>query len=228
MATTLTPLQGLRMPENSSSKDPTLRFEHEAARLGFTYLIGCDEVGRGAIAGPVGVGIFAVRCDVESFPEGLRDSKLLSEKKREAILPAVQEWGEASTVGFASAQEIDQHGITAMLGEAARRGLLALHDMGIPVQQSLVLLDGSHDWISPALKSPLNIRTQVKADRDCATVAAASVLAKVQRDELMRALHAEHDHFGWQRNKGYGSAAHYEAIRQHGLTSWHRASWIRA
>jgi len=216
------------MPEKSKPKDPSLRFEHEAARQGFIYLIGCDEVGRGAIAGPVGVGVFAVRCDVGTFPEGLRDSKLLSAKKREAIIDQVCAWGAASAVGFATADEIDRFGITAMLGEAARRGLLELHDHGIPVKEALVLLDGSHDWISPALKSPITIRTQVKADRDCATVAAASVLAKVRRDELMRTLHSKNEHFGWDRNKGYGSAAHFEAIREHGITSWHRASWIRA
>lgn len=216
------------MPESSNSKDPTLRFEHEAAQLGFTYLIGCDEVGRGAIAGPVGVGVFAVRCDVQDFPVGLRDSKLLSEKKRETLIDEILSWGVASAVGFASATEIDESGITAMLGEAARRGLLDLHTQGIPVQQSLVLLDGSQDWLSPALQSPLHVRTQVKADRDCATVAAASVAAKVSRDRLMRDLHKNHEQYGWDSNKGYGSANHYAAIAEHGITQWHRASWIRA
>lgn len=216
------------MPHKSSSKDPTLRFEHEAANDGFTYFIGCDEVGRGAIAGPVAVGAALVRCTVESFPEGLRDSKLLSEKKREAMNTKVLEWVTASAVGFASAAEIEQFGITAMLGQAARRALLEIHELGFPVAEACILLDGSHDWLTPALQSPLKIRTQVKADLNCATVAAASIRAKVERDALMRELDEAHPQFGWASNKGYGSAGQYEAIRSHGITEWHRASWIRA
>lgn len=216
------------MPKVSSAKDPTLRFEHDAAAQGYTYFIGCDEVGRGAIAGPVAVGAALVRCSVDSFPEGLRDSKLLSEKKRERMQPAVLEWVTASAVGFASAEEIDRFGITAMLGQAGRRALLELHESGFPVSEAFILLDGSHDWLSPALQAPLQIRTQVKADQDCATVAAASVVAKVERDARMRELDQAHPHFGWASNKGYGSSGHYYAIRQHGMTQWHRASWIRA
>lgn len=215
------------MPATSASKDPTLEFEHDAQREGFRYLIGCDEVGRGAIAGPVAVGVAFVSCDVTDFPEGLRDSKLLSEKKRDGIAESAQEWCTATAVGYASADEIDRFGITKMLGAAARRALLELHERGLPVEEALILVDGSHDWLSPALKNPLTVRTRVKADRDCATVAAASVVAKVQRDALMRELHEAQPHYGWNSNKGYGSATHYAAISEHGVTEWHRTSWIR-
>lgn len=216
------------MPQRTSAKDPTLLFEHQAEVDGFTYFIGCDEVGRGAIAGPVAVGAALVRCSVDSFPEGLRDSKLLSEKKRELMNGHVREWVIAGAVGFASATEIEQFGITAMLGQAARRALLEIHELGFPVAEARILLDGSHDWLTPALQSPLNVITQVKADQDCATVAAASVLAKVERDAFMRELDSSHPQFGWASNKGYGSAGQYDAIRAHGITEWHRASWIRA
>lgn len=213
---------------NSSDSEPTLQFEHVAAERGFLYVIGCDEVGRGAIAGPVAVGAAVVRSDVAAFPEGLRDSKLLTEKRRTAMYDNLREWVAGHAVGFASAQEIDTHGITAMLGVAARRALLELHEQGFPVTEALVLLDGSHDWLSPALRTPLHVETMVKADRHCATVAAASVLAKVERDAQMRDLHQQRESFGWASNKGYGSAQHYDAIREEGLTPWHRASWIRA
>lgn len=213
---------------SSSDASPTLQFEQEAAARGYQFLIGCDEVGRGAIAGPVAVGAAIVRSDVATFPQGLRDSKLLTEKRRTAIYAELREWVLGYAVGFASAAEVDEHGITVMLGEAARRALLSLHEQGFPVNDALVLLDGSHDWLSPALRSPLSIETMVKADRHCATVAAASVLAKVERDALMRELHEQFESFGWASNKGYGSATHYAAIREHGITEWHRASWIRA
>lgn len=215
------------MPSKSNSKDPSLLFETEAYESGYAYFVGCDEVGRGAIAGPVAVGAALLRCPVEAFPEGLRDSKLLSEKKRELMNNLVLEWVTASAVGFASAAEIDEHGITAMLGQAARRALLDINAQGFPVNEALVLLDGSHDWLSPVLKTPLSVRTQVKADQSCATVAAASVLAKVARDEFMRQLDVDHPAYGWASNKGYGSAGHYDSIRAHGVTKWHRASWIR-
>lgn len=208
------------------SKDPTLEFEREQFARGVSLIIGLDEVGRGAIAGPVAVGAQVVEDGTVEFPEGLRDSKLLSEKKREAIAPLVNEWGTGA-VGFASAAEIDEHGITTMLGESARRALLDLHAQGINMNEALIVLDGAHDWLSPVLRSPLNIITKVGADRACASVAAASVRAKVQRDFVMREAHDAHPHYSWLTNKGYGSAAHYEGIREHGLTELHRRTWVK-
>ena len=214
------------MPSNTLSKDPTLDLELAEFARGFDVVIGLDEVGRGAVAGPVAVGAQAVFAGTESFPEGLRDSKLLSEKKREAIAPVVAEWGRGA-VGFASAAEIDEHGITAMLGESARRALLELHASGVPVERAFIVLDGSHDWLSPVLRSPLNIVTRVGADRQCASVAGASVRAKVARDELMREAHERYPHYSWASNKGYGAAAHYAGISEHGLTELHRKTWIK-
>ncbi|MBK0421080.1 ribonuclease HII [Leucobacter sp. CSA2] len=208
------------------SKDPTLLVERSLFAEGASLVIGVDEVGRGAVAGPVAVGVHAVVAGTETFPEGLRDSKLLSEKKRDVIAPLVHEWG-AGAVGFASAEEIDHAGIGACLAESARRALLELHRAGVPVGRAVILLDGSHDWLTPALKRPLEIRTMVGADRQCASVAAASVRAKVARDALMREAHEAHPEYGWASNKGYGAKAHYEAIAAHGLTELHRATWIK-
>lgn len=218
-----------RVPSSASgapSKDPTLTVEFDYFARGAQVVIGLDEVGRGAIAGPVAVGAQAVLAGVTEFPAGLRDSKLLSEKKRETIAPLVNEWG-VGAVGFATAAEIDERGITAMLGESARRALLELHAAGVAVDQALIILDGSHDWLSPVLRSPLNIVTRVGADRACASVAAASVRAKVARDAVMRDAHETHPHYSWASNKGYGAAAHYAGIADHGLTEFHRKTWVK-
>lgn len=207
-------------------KDPTLDIETSMFATGATLVIGVDEVGRGAVAGPVAVGVHVVVAGTAVFPDGLRDSKLLSEKKRESLAPLVGEWG-AGAVGYGTAAEIDRLGIGAILGQAARRALLELHEAGVPVGRAAILLDGSHDWLSPALRSPLDVRTRVGADRTCASVAAASVRAKVARDELMRRAHEEHPQYAWASNKGYGSKAHYAGITEHGLTDLHRKTWIK-
>ncbi|WP_042542717.1 ribonuclease HII [Leucobacter komagatae] len=214
------------VPSSAVSKDPTLDVELDWFSRGTQVVIGLDEVGRGAIAGPVAVGAHAVAAGIGEFPVGLRDSKLLSEKKREAIAPLVAQWGTGA-VGFATAAEIDERGITAMLGESARRALLELHAAGVAVDRALIILDGSHDWLSPVLRAPLNIVTRVGADRQRASVAAASVGAKVARDALMREAHEAHPHYAWASNKGYGAAAHYAGIAEHGLTDLHRKTWVK-
>lgn len=206
--------------------EPTLDVEHELFASGSTLIIGIDEVGRGAMAGPVMVGVCALGPGVTEFPAGLRDSKLVSEKKRVSLFPEVQQWAQTA-VGEASAAEIDELGITACLGLAARRALILLHDAGVSVGEATILLDGSHDWLNPALASKLPVVTRVKADQDCAVVSAASIVAKVTRDELMVTLDAEHPEYGWASNKGYGAAVHMDAIKTRGLTPYHRASWVK-
>ena len=215
----------------TASKDPTLDFEESCFATGHELVIGVDEVGRGAIAGPVAVGVHATFAPVASqqippFPSGLRDSKLLSEKKRELLAPLVAEWGQGE-VGYVSAAEIDARGITWALGEAGRRALLRMHEAGVPVARAVILVDGKHDWLSPVLRSPLNVRTMVGGDRAVATVAAASVRAKVDRDRVMREAHEAEPHYAWASNKGYGAKVHYEGIAEHGLSEHHRKSWIK-
>lgn len=192
---------------------------------GARLIIGMDEVGRGALAGPVAVGVCAISA-ADDFPEGLRDSKLLSAQRRVALAPLVRAWG-ACAVGEASATEIDELGITRCLGLAGHRALVTLHELGVPVAEAVVLLDGKHDWLTPVLNPPLTVVTRIKADQDCGVVAGASVVAKVWRDELMVSLSEQHPEFGWGGNKGYGAATHMSAIAEHGPTEWHRRTWLR-
>lgn len=208
--------------------DPTLEFEQSLHARGHRYVIGCDEVGRGAIAGPVAVGLAVVDQGVGSHPLGLRDSKMLAEKRREELAPLAIGWALFTAVGLASAEEVDCVGIIAALGLAGKRALISLHERGAAVRDSVVLLDGSHDWLTPALASPLPVQTRVKADSTCSSVAAASVVAKVHRDHLMIDADAETPGYGWSGNKGYGSAAHYEAITRLGPAAMHRQTWLRS
>ena len=204
--------------------EPTLDAETRFFDEGASLIIGMDEVGRGALAGPVAVGVCAIS-RVAEFPTGLRDSKLLSEKRRVTLDPLVRDWGHCA-VGSATAQEIDELGISRCLGLAGHRALTALFDAGVAVGEAMVLLDGKHDWLTPVLRSPLRVTTRIKADQDCAVVAGASVVAKVWRDALMVALAAENPEFGWESNKGYGAKSHLDAIARRGPSPWHRRTWL--
>jgi len=198
---------------------PTLDVERQLFAGGARIVAGIDEVGRGAIAGPVTVGAVAVDASRTTFPEGLADSKLLTPRRREAMDPLVRSWALAHATGSATAAEIDRIGIVSALGLAASR---ALHALGaVP---DVLIVDGNTPFLVEEPGGP-RIIMRVKADQDCACVAAASVIAKVERDAVMTALHASHPHYGWDGNKGYGAAVHTAAIRTHGVTEHHRTSW---
>ncbi len=212
--------------------DPTLRTERMLFREGATLVVGCDEVGRGAIAGPVAVGLAVCVSNVRGFPLGLRDSKLLSEKRREQIHPEIDAWASFSAVGFADNTEVDSLGIVPALRIAALRAFETLSIQGVPVETAVVLLDGSHDWLTRALAERggllrPRVVTRVGADRDCATVAAASVLAKVRRDRFMIDAATAHPGYDWASNKGYASARHYAALERLGVSPLHRWSWLK-
>ena len=153
---------------------------------------------------------------------------MLAEKRREELAPLAANWALFTAVGLASAEEVDRIGIIAALGLAGKRALVLLHELGAAVRESTILLDGSHDWLTPALASPLPVTTRIKADASCASVAAASVVAKVHRDRLMIEADAVSPGYGWSGNKGYGSAAHFEAIARLGATDLHRRTWLHA
>jgi ribonuclease HII len=208
--------------------EPTLDVERSLHETGVRWIIGCDEVGRGALAGPVAVGMALVDAAVGPIPAGLRDSKLLSEPRREALAPLCVEWVSYSAVGLASADEVDALGITACLGLAGKRALALLHEQGADILGSTVLLDGHHDWLNPALTGKLAVVTRIKADRDCASVSAAAVIAKVHRDRLMIERDALTPGYGWAGNKGYGSAEHLAAIAELGPSDFHRRSWLKS
>jgi ribonuclease HII len=209
--------------------EPRLTVERRLLRE-HALVIACDEVGRGALAGPVAVGATAVDAARarKRVPQGLRDSKLVPERRRPEVAARAAAWVGASAVGWASAGEIDEVGIMRALGNAAIRALAELRAQGIVPEDAIVLLDGNYDYITPAGATGLIVRSIIKADRDCASAAAASVIAKVARDDLMRELHVQAPVYGWDRNKGYASVDHREAIRMHGLSDHHRASWAIA
>ncbi len=210
---------------------PTLRLERALLREGARLVIGMDEVGRGAIAGPVAVGLSVVDLGTRTAPEGLKDSKLLPELRREELQPKVARWSRHAAVGMASNERIESIGIIAALGLAATRALDAVREQGVDLTGAVVLLDGSHDWLTPALlrasAPPLRVTMKVKADRSCAAVAGASVLAKVARDRLMIDRDAVHPGYVWTSNKGYASAEHYAGIQAHGASALHRWSWLK-
>lgn len=229
---------------------PTLRAERALLRCGHRLVAGMDEVGRGALAGPVTVGVVVVDTGTRTAPAGVRDSKDLTPLAREALAPRIRRWGVARAVGHAEPDEIDRWGILAALGLAACRALAAL-----PELPGCVLLDGTHDWLSPRMpradggetqaptlfecaapvpagpELPVSVGampivvTQVKADRRCASVAAASVLAKVTRDAIMVIRGAGHPGYGWEENKGYSTPEHAAALTRFGPCEQHRRSW---
>ncbi|TFC28964.1 ribonuclease HII [Cryobacterium sp. TMT2-18-3] len=207
--------------------DPTLDVERALLAAGATCVIGVDEVGRGALAGPVGVGVAVVNASAPAFPAGLRDSKMLSEPRRGLLAPLAVAWALHSAVGLATPLEVDQRGIIAALGLAGKRALAQLFAAGVDITGAVVLLDGNDDWLNRALSTPLNVVTRVRADQDCASVAAASVIAKVHRDALMIEADAATPGYEWAGNKGYGSPAHMAAIALLGPTLLHRKSWLK-
>jgi ribonuclease HII len=194
------------------------------------WLAAVDEVGRGSLAGPVSVGVVLVDVAVRPAPPGLRGAKLLTPAARDALVPRLRRWAPAWAVGHASAAEIDAIGILRALRLAGERAFAAL-----PERPQLVLLDGSYDWVTrpqPTLfdepepdGSPLRVTTRVKADLTCASVAAASVLAKTTRDAMMVELSSAHPAYGGEVNKGYASPEHRAALLEHGPCVQHRRSW---
>ena len=222
------------MTAGTTSRKPSLRVERALQREGHRLLAGMDEVGRGALAGPVSVGVVVIDDVCRSAPVGVKDSKLLSHQMRERMVPKIQRWATAYAVGHASPGEIDQYGIMVALRLAGTRALAAL-----PVVPELVILDGNHDWLTDpervgllgflesgvALAPCVPVRTMVKADLFCSSVAAASVLAKVERDAMMVALAAEVPGYAWELNKGYSAPEHFAALKCRGPSVHHRRSW---
>jgi ribonuclease HII len=205
--------------------DPTLDLERELLAKGSGVVVGVDEVGRGAVAGPVVVGVAVIRVATD-FPVGLRDSKLIAASKREKLVQPVAEWVDAIATGEATATEIDEFGIVSALARAAERAFATLAIDGHDLNGASVILDGSHNWLKASLLPSVDVMVRTKADRDCAVVAAASVWAKVYRDRLMVDLAGDDDTYGWASNKGYGSEGHFDAIRAHGPTDLHRRTWL--
>lgn len=181
-------------------------------------VVGLDEVGRGPLAGPLAVG--AVVLPDDAVIEGLNDSKQLKHEQRVAIAQIVKERALAWTVQYVGPHEIDAAGMTASLVAAFRRAVAAVEEAG--VVPDVVLLDGNPLHMD---KREVNV---VKGDARCASIAAASIVAKVERDALMVDLDRQYPAYGFASNKGYASEEHIRAIKEHGLSPVHRASFCTA
>ncbi|GAA1444761.1 ribonuclease HII [Nocardiopsis tropica] len=193
---------------------PTFDVENELRSLGARVVAGVDEVGRGAWAGPLLV-CAAVPGEGEP-PAGLTDSKRLTPKRRRELAEQLRPWVADHAFGWSAPGEIDECGMTEALHRSSRRALDALAP-----RPDAVVLDGVHDFIG----RPWRVRTQVKGDLTCVSVAAAAILAKVCRDDLMAELAADHPGYGFERAAGYPSPVHRAALAESGPTPHHRMSW---
>ena len=187
-------------------------------------MLGVDEAGRGPLAGPVSVGVVCVPEDFDvakEFP-GVKDSKLLSEKRRERIFEMLEERVARGDVRyrvcFEDAGRIDREGISVAVNDAVAKGVHALQP---DARAARVWLDGS-------LKAPsaYDQETIIDGDNLIPIISLASVAAKVLRDRLMVLLAAHYPVYGFEKNKGYGTKAHYEMLKRHGLCAIHRRSFI--
>jgi ribonuclease HII len=212
-----------------SPSAPTLDLEQELFSTGAKYVAGVDEVGRGALAGPVSVGVAIVCAETSQVPSGLRDSKQISRVAREKLVDPVSSWVVEYAIGHVAASEIDQIGIVPAL----RLAWVRAHQQ-LSIKPDHVILDGKHNWLlepeSDLFTTPISdivvpVTMKIKADASCASVSAASVLAKVSRDQLMREAALIYPEFGWEGNVGYGSSDHMAAIARLGSTDLHRKSW---
>lgn len=175
---------------------------------------GCDEAGRGCYAGPVYAA--AVILPVDFFHPLLNDSKQLSEKQRDELRPFIEKEAIAFAVAAVDNEEIDQVNILKASFKAMHLAIDQLHK-----RPGLLLIDGNR--FIPYQKIPH--QCFVKGDGRFASIAAASILAKTYRDEYMYRIHEEFPQYGWNRNKGYGTAVHRKAIEEHGLCCFHRKSF---
>lgn len=189
--------------------------ENEIYDEGVALLCGVDEAGRGPLAGPVCAA--AVILPRNCVIPGLNDSKKLTEKKREALYDVIRERALSCGIAFATVEEIEEHNILAATFLAMNRAIAQLAP-----KPELALIDGNRNT---DIRMPS--RCIVGGDGKCADIAAASVLAKVTRDRYMLQMAEQYPEYGFEKHKGYGTKAHYEAIRQYGPSPIHRPSFLR-
>lgn len=195
---------------------PTLELEHTLPGV----VCGVDEVGKGSWAGPLVVCVAVLDSGVAVDDLVARDSKSLSEKKREAIFDVVAAQCAGWALGAASNTECDALGMNDAQKVATKRAFESLAQRG--VRPTSAIVDGRWDFVSPLAE---HVLMRVKAESVSASVAAASVLAKVSRDRLMRELAAKHSHWSFETNKGYPCPKHRAGLLEHGVSALHRTSW---
>ena len=193
--------------------------EREAAAEGHTFVCGCDEAGAGPLAGPVYAAAVILPLG-EDIP-GLDDSKKLTEKKRETLFPVIQEKALAWSVAWVDAEEIDA---TDILSARMRAMQLAID--GLTRKADFALIDGNRDRGRTSVITTPH-RCLVKGDSLSASIAAASVLAKVSRDRYMVELAAQYPEYSFGRHKGYGTRLHYELLARYGPSPVHRKTFLK-
>jgi ribonuclease HII len=195
-------------------KAPGLSAERELWELGCDVVVGIDEVGRGSWAGPLTIGAVVIPNDRRVY--GIRDSKMLTEARREQLYGRIVDWCAAVGVGHASYLECDELGMSEAQRLATRR---ALEQLG--VTPDAVLIDGKWDFVGVG-----NTRTLVKGDARCLSIASASIVAKVTRDRMMRAEAEHFPEWSFDQNKGYPCPRHKLALQGYGPSAIHRRSWV--
>lgn len=190
-------------------------FEHKHAQEGYRAICGVDEAGRGPLAGPVCAAAVILPLDIE-IP-GLNDSKKLSDKKRRELFPIICEKAVAYGIAFADHAEIDEINILQATYLAMERAISKLN-----IKADFALIDGNR-----AKDFGLPLETIVGGDGISASIAAASVLAKVSRDDYMLEMAGAYPQYGFEIHKGYGTKAHYEALTEHGPCPIHRMSFLK-
>jgi ribonuclease HII len=196
------------------TRPPSLRLERQLWEEGHDFVIGMDEVGRGSWAGPIMVGAAVLPRDRRVY--GIRDSKMLREDQRERLFGRVSEWCRAWAVGASTQEECDEIGMAEAQRLAARR---ALEVLGQAPDQ--VLVDGNWDFVGLGCTTRI-----IKGDATCLSIAAASILAKVTRDRIMRAEADQYPMYEFDSNKGYPCPRHKMALHAYGPSAIHRRTWV--
>lgn len=194
---------------------PDFTYEKEKAALGYKAVCGCDEAGRGPLCGPVVAAAVILPTDIEI--EGLNDSKKLTEKKRELLFDIIKEKAIAYAIAEASPEEIDEINILNASMLAMNRAVDALS-----VKADFALIDGNC-----ARGFSIPTETVVKGDAKSASIAAASILAKVTRDRGCAILDSQYPQYGIAKHKGYPTKEHMEAVRVHGPSPIHRKTFLK-
>lgn len=201
-----------RLRPSLKRQSPGLSVERELWTSDDTIVVGMDEVGRGAWAGPISVGAAVVPRDRRVYK--IRDSKMLTEDEREAMFDRIASWCQVWAVGHASHEECDELGMSDAQRLAAQRALDALG-----VTPDHVLVDGKWDFVGGAIRI-------VRGDRTSLSIAAASILAKVTRDRIMRGIADQYPGYNFEANKGYPCPTHKANLQALGPSAIHRRSWV--
>lgn len=201
---------------NTDTEKDWLKYENQAKSQGYSFVCGVDEAGRGPLAGPVYAAAVILPDGV--IPEGVNDSKKLSEKKREALFDIITEEALDYSIAYATAEEIDDINILQATFLAMKRAI-----DGLKTKADYAMIDGNR-------MPPLDIpgETIVKGDANSASIAAASILAKVSRDRFMLKMAEKYPQYQFEKHKGYGTKLHYQMLDEYGPSEIHRQTFLKS